>query len=70
MENNVNFREDLMVEYLNQLVRYGNDEEFRRVYPSMERYLIEKATKSVDKVVLGKINDILAYRKQSLEIKL
>lgn len=70
MENNVNFREDLMVEYLNQLVRYGNDEEFRRVYPSMERYLIEKATKSVDKVILGKINDILAYRKQSLEIKL
>ncbi len=70
MENNVNFRKDLLVEYLNQLVKYDSLEEFQRLYPDMESYLVEQVEKSTDTITLSKINSILAYRKKTMEIHL
>lgn len=70
MENNVNFRNDFRLEYLNQLARYQNTEEFLRVYQEMESYLVEQARVSTDVVTLEKINAILAYRKKSMELQL
>jgi len=66
----VNFRNDLLLGYLHQLAKYGNALEFERIYLSLESYLIEKAQSAQDKVTLTKVNEILAYRKNSLKVQL
>lgn len=66
METNVNFRNDLKVNYLFQLAKIENVTEFEKFYPSTESYLIQVAGESRDVAMLNKINEILAFRKKSL----
>ena len=69
MENNINFREDLIIGYLSQLVSIGNREEFDRFYPSVEGYLQEALVKSEDLEVLTKIRDIISFESKSIDMK-
>lgn len=69
MENNVSFRKDLEVEYLYQLVRYGHEEAFASLYPSVEGYLVEQIENGKDAKMLDKISQIIAYRKNLLAKK-
>lgn len=66
MENNVFFREDLIVGYLSELVSMGNKEEFDKFYPSVEGYLQELLNKSTDLETLKKIGDIVAFELKSV----
>lgn len=66
METNVNFRNDLKVDYLFQLACLGNVSEFERFYPSTESYLVSLIKSSQDATLLNKVNEILAFRKKSL----
>lgn len=70
MENNVNFREDLIISYLSQLVSLDNREEFDRFYPSVESYLQEALAKTKDLEVLTKIRDIISFKSKSVEMKI
>lgn len=70
MENNVNFREDLIIGYLSQLVSLGNREEFDKFYPSVENYLQEALAKAEDLEVLTKIRDIISFKSKSVEMKI
>ncbi len=66
MEVNVNFRNDLEVEYLALLANIENVKEFERFYPSIENYLVSLVENSSDTTLLGKVNEILAFRKKCL----
>lgn len=70
MENNVNFRKDLIITYLSQLATLGNREEFDKFYPSVEDYLQEAMSKSKDLESLSKIHNILAFKTKSIEMKI
>lgn len=70
MENNFNFREDLIISYLSQLVSLGNREEFDKFYPSVEGYLQEALNKSEDLEFLNKIRDIISFKSKSVEMKI
>lgn len=70
MENNVNFREDLIISYLSQLVSLDNRTEFDKFYPSVENYLQEALAKTKDLEVLTKIRDIISFKSKSVEMKI
>lgn len=70
METNVNFREDLIISYLSQLVSLGNKEEFDRFYPSVENYLQQALAKSKDLESLNKIQSIISFKTKSMEMKI
>ena len=62
MENNVNFRKDLIVSYLEQLVSLGNLEEFERYYQSVETYLQEVVSSTKDLELLNKVKNIISFK--------
>jgi hypothetical protein len=70
LENNVNFREDLIISYLSQLVSLDNRTEFDKFYPSVENYLQEALAKTKDLEVLTKIRDIISFKSKSVEMKI
>ena len=62
LENNVNFRKDLIVSYLEQLVSLGNLEEFERYYQSVETYLQEVVSSTKDLELLNKVKNIISFK--------
>ena len=64
MENNVNFSNDLNLEYLNLLATYGYGGEFARVYNSTSSYLAQKVDETTDLSVLDKLKRIIEYKKE------
>lgn len=70
MKTNINFRNDLKVEYLLRLARLDNASEFEKFYPSTESYLVSLVKESQDTGLLNKVNEILAFRKKSLSKQL
>ncbi|MGN1372024.1 MAG: hypothetical protein ACI4XM_07125 [Candidatus Coprovivens sp.] len=70
MESNVNFRKDLIVSYLSQLVRLGNREEFDKYYQSVESYLQEVVNNSKDLGLLKKVRDIITFKTKSIDMNL
>lgn len=62
MENNVNFRKDLIVSYLDQLVSLGNSEEFEKYYQSVETYLQEVVSCTNDLELLNKVKNIISFK--------
>lgn len=69
MKNNENFRDNLMVGYLDLLAKYGNKEEFISYYQPFEGKLRGLIGSSNDIEELEKINGVLAYRKKTVELE-
>lgn len=70
MKVDVNFREKLLLGYLNSLAIFDYMGEFMRFYPMMETSLVEMAKSSKEVSTLEKVNNIFAYRKKNIEKKL
>lgn len=68
MQNDVNFRKNLIVGYLDNLTQYDYSEEFARLFSSVESYLKEVVANSLDKNLLEKVKRIIAYREKNLGI--
>lgn len=66
MENNVNFRKDLIISYLSQLASLGNREEFDKYYQSVESYLQEVINNSRNLELLNKVKDIISFKTKSI----
>lgn len=66
MENNVNFRNDLIISYLSQLVSLDNREEFDKYYQSVETYLQEVVNNSRDLELLNKVKNIISFKTKSI----
>ena len=64
MENNEQFREDLTVEYLNLLARYGYSTEFGKYYEASASHLADRVDATTDVEVLGKLKNIVDFKKQ------
>ncbi len=70
MENNVNFRKDLILSYLNELVTLDNRDEFDKFYPMVESYIQELAQSSKDLDLLNKIKNIISFKTKKLEMNI
>ena len=70
MENNVNFRKDLILYYLNELVTLDNRDEFDKFYPMVESYIQELAQSSKDLDLLNKIKNIISFKTKKLEMNI
>lgn len=70
MKVDVNFREKLLLGYLNSLASFDYMGEFMKFYPMMETALVEMAKSSKEVNTLEKVNTIFAYRKKSIEKQL
>ena len=70
MENNVNFRKDLILSYLNELVTFDNRDEFDKFYPMVESYIQELAQSSKDLDLLNKIKNIISFKTKKLEMNI
>lgn len=66
MQNNVNFRKDLIVAHLYNLISYGYNEEFTKLYSSIEGYLAEVVAKSQDTELLEKVRSIITFREKNV----
>ena len=66
MENNFNFRKDLIISYLSQLATFGNREEFDKYYQSVETYLQEVINNSRNLELLNKVKDIISFKTKSI----
>lgn len=66
MENNVNFRKDLIINYLSQLASLDNREEFDKYYQSVETYLQEVINNSRNLELLNKVKDIISFKTKSI----
>ncbi len=66
METNVNFRNDLILEYLVQLAKAEKTSEFEKFYSSLEGYMVSLVDVTKDAALLSKINEILAFRKKCM----
>lgn len=70
MENNVNFRNDLIISYLDRLVSFDDRTEFDKFYPSVEDYIkgIVSSSKNVEQ--LNKIKNIVTFKAKVTEMKI
>ena len=68
MQNNDNFRNDLIVGYLFYLTDYDYGEEFAKLFSSVEDYLNEVVISSTDKELLEQVKSIIAYREKNMRI--
>ena len=70
MENNVNFRKDLILSYLSKLAILENRDEFDKFYPMVENYIQELAQSSKDLELLNKIKNIVSFKTKKLEMNI
>ncbi len=70
MENNVNFRKDLILSYLSELAILENRDEFDKFYPMVENYIQELAQSSKDLDLLNKIKNIISFKTKKLEMNI
>lgn len=68
MKNNNNFRDNLLIDYLDLLVKSNNRDEFVRVYESIATKMRDLIKSSEDIQILNKINGILAYQKAGITL--
>lgn len=62
MDNNVNFRNDLIVSYLDKLATLGNRDEFEKYYQSVEEYIEKIVSSCRDVELLNKIKNIITFK--------
>lgn len=67
MNNNIDFSNDLKLEYLNLLAKYGYDKEFSESYSKLGGYLADRVDTTTDVAVLTKLRNIIEYRKEHKE---
>ena len=70
LENNVNFRKDLILSYLSELAILENRDEFDKFYPMVENYIQELAQSSKDLELLNKIKNIISFKTKKLEMNI
>lgn len=70
LENNVNFRKDLILSYLSELAILENRDEFDKFYPMVENYIQELAQSSKDLDLLNKIKNIISFKTKKLEMNI
>lgn len=68
MKNNDTYREDLLISYLDMLAKQDNKDEFLKFYSSIESQIRNIISSSQDINLLSRINSVLAYRKNSVEL--
>jgi hypothetical protein len=70
LENNVNFRNDLIISYLIKLVSLDNREEFEKYYQSVEHYIESMVSNCKDIDILNNIRDIITYKTKVIEMNI
>ena len=68
MKNNVNFRKDLIIGYLDALTNFDYGDEFNRLFASAEDYLKEIVAGSNDRELLERVRRIIAFKEKKKEI--
>lgn len=68
LKNNDTYREDLLISYLDMLAKQDNKDEFLKFYSSIESQIRNIISSSQDINLLSRINSVLAYRKNSVEL--
>ncbi|HAB67611.1 MAG TPA: hypothetical protein DCE23_09625 [Firmicutes bacterium] len=68
MKNNNNFRDNLLIDYLDLLVKSNNRDEFVKVYESIATKMRDLIKSAEDIQFLNKINGILAYQKAGITL--
>ncbi len=68
MQNNVNFRNDLAIGYLDSLAEYDHREEFNEEFSKMEDYIKEIVATSKNRDLLERIRRIIAYKEKNKEM--
>ncbi len=68
MQNNVSFRKDLIVGYLDSLTSFSYSEEFDRLFSGVENYLKEIIVKSKNRDLLERVRRIIEFKEKNKEI--
>lgn len=68
LKNNNNFRDNLLIDYLDLLVKSNNRDEFVKVYESIATKMRDLIKSAEDIQFLNKINGILAYQKAGITL--
>lgn len=66
MENDLNFRNKLMIFHLTQLISLDKREEFDRFYQSVESYLKDIIDNSRNLELLTQVKEIISYKTKTI----
>lgn len=68
MQNNINFRNDLIIGYLDALTNFDYGEEFNKMFSRVEDYLKEVVASSKNRELLERVRRIIAFKEKNKEM--